>query len=64
MSRFMDIKEIRKYPGEFCFIGPEYPGDLRLSKRFKIIQEIGAPLGPEYLWDLQEIHQYAGDHGP
>ena len=36
----MNIKEIHKYPGELCFIGPEYPGDLQSSRRFAIIQEI------------------------
>ena len=52
---------------------PEYPGDSRLSRRFKIsrwyknIQEIRAPLGPEYIYDfanIQEICKYTGDSGP
>ena len=31
-SRFINIKEIRKYPVELFFMGPKYPGVLRLSK--------------------------------
>ena len=44
-----------EYSVDLHFIEPQYPGDsrfpgdTRISRRFKNIQEICAPLGPEYL---------------